>query len=395
VMTDQITSNRRRLAFGSAPALLATVALAACAGGGSTGGSVHAASKNVTVQFKFAGNGAQSKLHRLQVARRTKERLSPKYVSLATEGIAIYVYPASQSPGSTPTAVADVSSTSPYCSTDTDGSGDRFCAVPVTAPPGTDDFLVDGYDQPPSGGKVAGNLLETGTDTGVSISASGANQVNLTFDGVVASVQMQPNWVTAPANGTTSTIPFALNAFDADNYTIVDTTPFENSLKISIANDPNGTMKIIKPGSGTNPSLYNLEYNGGALTDGQLVGTADGISSTSTLDLTPLVNSPNSLTVKAGQTGTFTSQMAPPAGVTPSGYFGDYIAQNTSGTYNCTVSPGGSSNVGTDQAYPWTDGNPVTFTVTGVLAGSCQVYVFGPITNDGLATSIVNVTVTN
>ena len=365
-----------------ASALVACLTLAACSGGGSSpGGTSTQSAKHATLTIKIAGSNAQSKLFRLQQKRRTK------YVSLATNGIAIYIYPYQGKPGSTPSAVADVSATSPYCTVDSDGSGDRLCSIPITAPTGADDFLINGYDQPPSNGQIEGNELETGTAVDVTISPSGPNQVNVTFDGIIASLSVAPNWQTSQNDGVAHAYSFAVNAYDADGYTIIDVTPFANALSVTIANDPNKTLSITPPASGTNPSYYTLNYNGGMVNDAQITATAQGVAQSAVLDFTPMIVIPQKLSIPNGGSGTFTAQMAVPADQTPQSYqqFVEYSEEQS------ICGPTGNQGV----IVPWTNGNPVTFTVTSLGGGSgCAIAMEGPETNTGFALLTVNVTIT-
>jgi hypothetical protein len=371
-------------------AVLTALLLAGCGGRGASidgFGSASALSKHkaATLNIKIAGSSAQSKLFRLQQKRRTK------YVSLATNGIAIYAYQASQPQPSSPTEVADVSATSPFCSVDSDGSGDRVCSIPVTAPAGTDDFVIDGYDQPPSNGQVAGNELETGTALDVTIVQGQQNQVNVTFDGIIASIQMSPIWETSQNDGVSHTYPFAVDAADADGYQIIDVAPFANALSVTVQNDPNNTLKVIPPIQGADPRVYSFTYNGKVVNDGQIVASAAGVSATSTLDFTPIVVSPTSLTINmSNPTGTFTAQMAVPSDQTPNPSY-QYWSVASQEPQNCSVaSPSGLFG---NDAYPWSNGNPVTFTVTALAGNGCSIAVTGPETSTGYALNLVQVTI--
>lgn len=383
-VTTLTTAPSKSRRAGAVASLLASVLLASCSGGGGgvgNGSGTSTQGKHATLSIKIAGNGAQSKLYRMQQKRR------PKYVSQATNGIAVYVYAYGGNPGSSPTAVADVSATSPYCTVDSDGSGDRICGIPITAPVGNDDFLVDGYDQPPKGGVVQGNELETGTAINVPIAQGGANQVNVTFDGIIAAVQIVPIWQTSQNDGQGHTYSFSVNAQDSDGYQIIDVTPFANALSVVIQNDPNKTLSITPPPQGTDPRFYTLNYNGGTVNDAQIVASASGVAASTTMDFTPLITNPNKLTVSiSGQPQPFTAQMAVPADQTPQSY--QYFTVQSEEQANCTVNPSGND------AAPWTNGNPVTFEVTGVSGTGCSVYVVGPETNTGFAIQTIQVTIT-
>jgi len=372
---------------------VASLALISCSGhADNVLGSQSLSKHHTTLNIKIAGSSQQSALHRLMVKRRLAERLTPKYVSLATNGLAVWAWPQGTTEPTNPTAVADVSATSPYCTVASDGSGDRTCAVPVSAPSGTDDFQVNGYDQPPSGGNPAGNELETGFVSGVVIQPSQPNTVNVTFDGLIASLSTAPTWMTSQNDGSTHNYSFAVNAYDADNYVIIDTAPFANTLNVAVQNDPTGTLTVVPPGSGTDPRFYGLTYNGGTTNptgapDAQLIASASGVTGTAQLDFTPLVLAPQKISFTHGGSGaTFTAQLAVPAGITPQSYQQFVAGPSVSG--NCMVD-GLPGNV----PVSWTNGNPVSFTVTAANPGNCTIDVIGPETYSGFALGTVQVTV--
>ncbi len=345
-------------------AALASLLLASCGGGSGSSSTPGQTGSPTTLNIKIAGTSPQSKLRQLR-----SKHVQPKYVSVATEGIAVYAYPSNQGPPSNPTAVADVSASSANCTVDSDGSGDRVCAVPVSVPAGSDDFLVDAYDKPPSGGKPAGNLMEVGTALDVTITPGQPNNVNLTFDGVIASMAIAPLLMVSQDDQVQHTYPFAVNTFDADNYVIIDTTPFENPLSIAVKNDPNSTLAIIPPAAGTDPRLYTFTYNGMVVTDAQIVASATNVPSASA-DFTSMITTPQKLTIAKGKTGTITSQLAVPAGTNSQGPF----SANTNNATNCSVN--GSS--GTVQVQPSSPGAAVTFTIKALAGTGCGVAIISP-----------------
>ncbi len=347
----------------SAAALLASLALAACSGAGthpSTG-------VRATLNFKVSGSNG---LGTLQHRSRMSKKINPKYVSQATNGIALWVWPSSQQEPQNPTLVADVSAASPYCTVATDGSGDRLCAIPVNAPVGQDDFQANGYDQVPSGGKPAGNLMESGTILNQTIVAGQGNQINLTFDGQIASLAMSPAWIVSQDDGISHTSTFAVNGLDADGYTIIDVTPFNNPLTVGVTNDPNSTLAITPPAQGSDPRLYSVTYNGGNLTAGQINASASGVSGSVTLYYTPMITQPQTLTIKAGNSATFTTSLATPPNAPAQG---DYVASVLGSVNFCFVAP-------LFQAPP-ANGDPVTWTVSISASGAgsnCSVDVISP-----------------
>ncbi len=347
-------------------AALASILLASCGGGSGSSSTPGQNGNPTTLNIKIAGTNPQSKLRQLR-----SKHVQPKYVSVATEGIAVYAYPSNQGPPSNPTAVADVSASSSNCTVDSDGSGDRVCAVPVSAPAGSDDFLVDAYDKPPSGGKPAGNLMEVGTALDVTIKPGQPNDVNLTFDGVIASMAIAPVLMVSQDDQVQHTYPFAVNTFDADNYVIIDTTPFENPLSIAVKNDPNSTLAIIPPAAGTDPRLYTFTYNGMVVTDAQIVASATNVTSASA-DFTSMITTPQKLTIAKGKSGTITSQLAVPAGTTSQGPF----QANTNNLPNCYIN--GQKSVSSVQVQPSAPGAAVTFTITAAAGTGCGIAIISP-----------------
>lgn len=359
----------------SAAALLASLVLAACSGAGT-----HPSSGVLTtLNFKVSGNGHSALQHRQKMSK----TVNPKYISQATNGLALWVWPFGQSEPQNPTLVADVSAASPYCTVATDGSGDRLCAIPVNAPVGADDFQANGYDQVPSGGKPAGNLMESGTILDQTIVAGQGNQIALTFDGQIASLAMSPALIVSQDDGITHGFPFAVNALDADGYTIIDVTPFNNPLLIGVTNDPNSTLTVTPPAQGTDPRLYTVSYNGGNLTAGQINASTTGVSGTVTLYLTPMITTPQTLSIKAGNSGTFTTSLATPPNAPAQGNY-----TGNAPTNNCSIMP-------LSQA-PSSNGASVTWTVSvpaSVQGNNCAVDVISP--GPLYADQTVNITITH
>jgi len=87
------------------------------------------------------------------------------------------------------------------------------CSGTVNAPVGSDLFTVKLYDATNGGG----NLLSTGSLT-QTIVAGQANSVNVTFNGVIASLGISLPTVTP---GTAGSVTVSVNAFDADENAII------------------------------------------------------------------------------------------------------------------------------------------------------------------------------
>jgi hypothetical protein len=96
------------------------------------------------------------------------------------------------------------------------------CSGTVNAPVGSDTFAVVLYD----GAGGTGNALSTGTAT-QTIVADQANNVNLTFNGVVASLAVALG--ASGTAGTAATIALTVTALDADGNTIVGPGNYVNA----------------------------------------------------------------------------------------------------------------------------------------------------------------------
>jgi hypothetical protein len=135
--------------------------------------------------------------------------LRTQYVSAGTQSALLTI-------GDLPPEGLDLSSTSPYCVPAPNGIA---CTFPVTAPLGYDTFTLAAYDQPLNGeGQPQGVLLSTGS-TQADIIEGQANEVQITLDGVIASMQMSLSNPLVYWDRSLATL--TVDAFDATGYKIV------------------------------------------------------------------------------------------------------------------------------------------------------------------------------
>ncbi len=271
--------------------------------------------------------------------------------------MSITAYTAGTTPPSNPTAAADVSSGSPNCTGLADGS--RTCAIPLSLPAGTYDFLVELYDTPPAGGAVAGHLLGTGTLFNQTILQTQGNVVGVTIDGVVASLQLQPQLFTSISDGANHRFQLGLNIRDAAGYAIVGPNPLANPVAISTAGDTNSTLSFSTTTISTPlDPVIRVSYNGGIVGTAVIkASTTDGIAANSIFQ--PMFFSPRALTITAATPVTIT--------VSDSGYNGTFQAQSSDSkcaTVTATVTP---PRVGA----------PAAFLVVPVANGSCIITIAG------------------
>jgi len=147
-----------------------------------------------------------------------------------------------------------------------DSYGNRTCSFSVTAPAGTDDFIITTWDQaPPAGGTIPGGAeqLGWGIDPSVAIVAGAAASVSATLSSVLASVSLDLTPAALhqliPSTGT-----IGVYALDADNDVIVSNgfvDPSGNPITLSFAVDNNlyGAL-TLSTGSITAPSATGVQY---------------------------------------------------------------------------------------------------------------------------------------
>jgi|GEM_PF-1210438 len=266
-------------------ALVATLiaALAACSHGGGTSLPAVQGGGSGTIAVGNPSRGGAKTTLAIRVPASLKssnaQKRTPQYVSPSTLGASITVYGALATPPPTPTVVADLSSSSPLCTPNSDGS--RTCNVQVQAPVGNDDFIVNTYDQAPVNGAIpsGANLLSTSTLQFV-IQAGQVNTLPLTLGGVPAAIVLAPPGFLVPPNQT-STFTFTVNAKDADGNYIVGPGNYNAPITLSISGDPNNTISlstttIASPATST----VTATYNGGALPGtATITGSAAGATS--------------------------------------------------------------------------------------------------------------------
>jgi len=339
--------------------------LTSCSGGGggrSTpsgssggGGGTQSHHVSVTMKIKVSNTQQQSRGRRLSGTRHTK------YVSPATNGVAITVYPTGGTEPGQPTIVVDVSgdSSSP-CTLNPppNPTNARTCTISFQAPVGLDTFAVSAYDQAPVGGAIpsGANLLSAGMIADQNILQGVVNTVAITLGGEVASIELAPSTVLGLQNGQPQSYPLTVLALDADSYIIVPLvgqSPFNNgggqNVNIAVTSgDPGNTVTITEP-TQSNPTAFTLNYTGGALTDAVLTASLPGVTSV-TGNFTPMVTFPTSLTLPLqvpNKSGTLQVQTA-----------------LSSTTYYASIA---------NSATPASAGAAVTFTVAGSNSGTCTV----------------------
>ncbi|MGB8798285.1 MAG: hypothetical protein WCC70_12095 [Candidatus Aquilonibacter sp.] len=220
------------------------------------------AAKDVTVTAKITIPGAGS----------TSNRALKKIYDSAstTQGILLTVYPVSGTPAQAVTITGgDISAASSNCTAS--GSG-RSCTIAFSAPPGSSNqLLAQTYTQiiPASGTvPVGASVLAAGT-TPISISvtpASGVNNVSLTLNPVLASVNLTPIPSTLHAL-LPSTFAVSVVGLDASGSIIlagqyVDSSGNPVSTALSLGSNPNNSLALSATSITAPGAFVTGTYNG-------------------------------------------------------------------------------------------------------------------------------------
>jgi hypothetical protein len=156
--------------------------------------------------------GLASAVFRIQIPQRTTAGATraPRYVSPATQSLAVLVTPSGAKPG--PSQIFNLTTTSPNCT-----GAPLTCTITIDAAVGSDTFDFTAYD----GTNATGNKLSHSTLT-QTILAGTQNTVNAVLGGIVASLSFASTpWTTVFAEGSTATQTYTITAKDASGNTII------------------------------------------------------------------------------------------------------------------------------------------------------------------------------
>jgi hypothetical protein len=195
-------------------------------------------------------------------AKASTTSLHPAYVSASTQSASISVTAPGGNPG-TPTVVNCTS----------------VCSGSVNAPVATDTFTVNLYDAK----NAAGNLLSTGITT-QAILLGKANSVNVTFNGVVASLSVAIASVVTP--GTAGSVGVIVNALDADRNVIVGPGSYANAsgnpVTVALSDSDTSGNSSLSQSSITQPtSGITLNYTANFDANPTISASASGLTTAS------------------------------------------------------------------------------------------------------------------
>jgi phospholipase C len=224
-------------------------------------------------------------------------------------------------------------------------AAERICSIAMRAPVGTDDVDVRVRD-------AAGADVLQGAALRASVPPIGTS-VSVAFDGRPARWAISPALIAAPADGLSHDVPFAVQAEDADGYTLlVQRVPPPRAVDVS--GDVQRVLTIAAQGGGA----FVARYDGRPAGDVRLAASAPGAAPASA-PFASLAVSPGAVEVPDGTSVAVRASLAH--------YDGSFSARSSSA--DCSVSPA--------SAMPGTRGGTVTFDVRARGSADCAIAV-GP-----------------
>jgi hypothetical protein len=167
------------------------------------------------------------------------------------------------------------------------------CSGTIAVPVGSDTFSAKLYDAPNGGGNMLSESEVTQT-----IVAGAANAVNVTFNGLVASISVS---VGSASAGTSSTVPVTIDALDADGKTIVGAGQYVDAsgapVTVTLADWDTSGATALSANSVTLPaSGVMLSYSSLAIAPVTITATAGSMTSSGSFAPTLSAIGPATLT---------------------------------------------------------------------------------------------------
>lgn len=210
---------------------------------------------------------------------------APAFVSPNAASIGVAIATGAASPG--PATIANLSASSPNCAAAAGGA--LTCTITVSAPAGSDTFVVTLY----SGQNGTGSVLSSATVTGT-VTAAAANSIPITLNGTVASIAVSvTNGNNLIPGGYATTLPVVVTAKDAAGATIVGPGTYTNPIKLANA-DTSGvstlsTTTVAGPATAVTLTYAPTDANSGVLNVNglpigatQISASADGVPASAT-----------------------------------------------------------------------------------------------------------------
>jgi hypothetical protein len=243
--------------------------LSACGGGGGGSSPIPANGSGSQPAQPAQKTGPANMTIYIPLPSQQNKHFRPNYISAATQSMTVGLVN-----GTTTTNLATVNLTqsSPNCMVPS--SGGLQCTTTVQAPFGTDTFAVSTYSATNGGGSV----LSTG-EVQATLTAGGTTPtVQLSLNGVPASVSLALGTATLPV-GTAGSTAVIVQALDASNNLIIGPGIFATPISLAVSGDTYSTL-ALSANSVTSPGqVVTLSYNGGTNIGSTITPSASGLTS--------------------------------------------------------------------------------------------------------------------
>jgi hypothetical protein len=355
--------------------VIGVFALTACGGGGASSPAPRTATAEQSGKVTLA----------IPAATPASALRSPKYISPSALSIAIAVSGAA-------TVVADISVTSPDCTTTQNG---RSCTIPLVAPAGHDTFTFTQY----AAANATGAVLGTGT-VALTVVAGTPFVLAATLNGTVGSVALALG--TIPPIGTPGSTTLTVTAEDAAGNVIIGPGNYSSPITLTVTDSTAQTTLSSSTVTGPSSTPITVNYAGGAGTNATITASTPGAAPAS------VAFAPTGCTPGVLSNGDFSNGLTcwTQYTISPGGFSGfphyttsstDFCLASTTNPFASIDVPGGADGTlnqtfyvptGTPTLYMYTWGNldPVTVTVSVQYADANPV-VLGTFTPPTLANS--------
>ncbi len=256
-------------------ACLSGILLSACAAGGSGFSPVSPApARLITSDANYAGRGSSTLNVRVRIPRGRARGRGAHYISAATKAITLsFAGPA------TVNETIALTPSDPRCA-----GTPLVCTFPVSLAAGNYRATIDLFDQAPAGGAIpaGAKLLSTARNAAVSVTRGAANSLDVTLDGVPASIVVG-GFPSADAGTAFLNKGFNVTVKDADGYTITGryATPI-----VLTDTDTSGATAIATAGADNPPAgtllgssdTATISYTGSTIAPFKIDATAGAVS---------------------------------------------------------------------------------------------------------------------
>jgi hypothetical protein len=246
--------------------------LSACGGGGGSSPIPSSGGSGSSPAQPAQKTGPANMTIYIPPPNQQNKHFRPNYISAATQSMTVGLVS-----GATTTNLATVNLTTGSSNCSVPSGGGLQCTATVQAPFGTDTFSVSTYSATNGGG----SLLSTG-EVQATLTAGGTTPtVQLSLNGVPATVSLALGTATLPVGNAGSTAVI-VQAYDASNNLIIGPGVFANPITLAITGDTYSTLSISYGPSQTNIAapgqVATLSYNGGTNVGATITASGSGFS---------------------------------------------------------------------------------------------------------------------